>query len=241
MVGRFTQGAAALPQALGFVLARPSLWPLVLAPSLLTAAVVIVAGEEALRWGAGFLHQHVAHAGGLLSALVVAALFVFVAAVAYLAFVVIGFLAAAPFAGPLSRRTERIICGESRDEVGLLSDLFTSVVHVVLQLIVYVSVTGTLLVAHLLVPPIAPVTVALGLVATALFLAWDAWDPPLSRRGTGFARKWSYVGRHLPEALGFGGVVALLLAVPGLGLIVPPVAAVAGTRLYLSLEDESAG
>ena len=258
VVGRFVKGAAALPQAIGFVLARPSLWPLVLAPSLVTLVVVLVAGEEALRWGAGFLHQHIAHAHGLLSALVMIALFVFVGAVAYLAFLVVGVVAAAPFAGPLSKRTERLVRGEAPaeqpsqasarpairqsqemlEEVGLLRDLVTSLVHVILQLIVYLSVTGTLLVAHFLMPPLAPVTVALGLVATALFLAWDAWDPPLSRRGAGFARKWGYVARHLPEALGFGGVVALLLAVPGLGLIVPPVAAVAGTRLYLGLENE---
>ena len=58
---------------------------------------------------------------------------------------------------------------------------------------------------------------------------------PLSRRQASFADKWRFVAAHLADALGFGTAVALAMAVPGLGLIVPPAAAVGATLLYVDL------
>ena len=105
-----------------------------------------------------------------------------------------------------------------------------------MTLLLYVIFSGALFVLQFFVAPLAPFIWVASFFLTALFLAYDACDLPLSRRDFAFGAKWSYVNRHLAESLGFGAVVALLLAIPGFGLVVPAIAAVGGTLLFLELE-----
>src|SRR5262249_5963334 len=104
-----------------------------------------------------------------------------------------------------------------------------------LGVLLYLAIAVPLFVLHWVVPVLAPFLWICGVVQTALFFAFDAFNEPAHRRGASFGGKWRFIGKHLAESLGFGCGVALLMIVPFLSVIVTPVAIVGGTLLYLDL------
>jgi CysZ protein len=236
---RFVRGAGYFFRGIGFLFGNPGLWHLAIAPTMLTLIASLAASGVAFRFGADLVHRVAPHAGWLVGALLAALLWLFVLGVAYVAFVVVSLIASAPFLSPLSAATERIASGSVPPSGNFFLEAARSLLHVVLLLLVYLVASGLLLALQLFVPVLAPVSGTLGVIVTALFFAFDAWDPPLSRRGAGFGEKWSMVARHLPEAIGFGSMAALALAVPGFGLVVPALVAIGGTLLFLDQLPES--
>ena len=101
------------------------------------------------------------------------------------------------------------------------------------------AIAGPIFIVHWLVPPLAPLCWLAGLVQTALFFAFDGFNEPLHRRGLGFAAKWRFLVDHLAESLGFGSLVAVLMAVPLVSVLVAPIAVVGGTLLFVELEASS--
>ena len=111
----------------------------------------------------------------------------------------------------------------------------------ILGVLLYLAIAVPLFAIHWFVPVLSPLIWIAGVVQAALFFAFDAFNEPLHRRGASFGGKWSFIGEHLAESLGFGIGVALLMAVPLLSIIVTPVAIVGGTLLYLDLAAQRAG
>jgi CysZ protein len=90
------------------------------------------------------------------------------------------------------------------------------------------------------VPLIGPVLgVAVGGTATGLFLVLDAWSYPLDRRHMPLRAKIGYVRSNFALALGLGVGLFVMYLIPCAWFVVPPLAAVAGTRLYCELKMES--
>jgi CysZ protein len=194
-----------------------------------------LASSLAHRWtgGHGLL-------GAALFALIMAAV---VAALGYVGFVVLLSLACAPFCSALSDRVEAIAAGRPppKRTVGeTLVEALRGVAHAIGRLALYVVVSVPLYLLGVAVPPASPIFVGLGMVVTSYFLAYDFLDYPLSSRARGFGAKWRYVMGHQPEALGFGGMVGLLLAVPALNVLVAPFAAVGAALLFVDLERADA-
>jgi CysZ protein len=74
----------------------------------------------------------------------------------------------------------------------------------------------------------------------AIFLAYDGFDYPLSRRGASFAGKWGYLARNPGLALGFGLGSYVLYLVPLAFLVAPPFSAVGATLAYLEADSRAA-
>ena len=149
-------------------------------------------------------------------------------------------LATAPFAGVLSERAEHAHRGEKVEPQPwgqVLALSARGLGQAILGVLLYLAIAVPLFVLHWVVPVVAPFLWIAGIVQTALFFAFDAFNEPLHRRGASFGGKWRFIGKHLAESLGFGCGVALLMVVPFLSVIVTPVAIVGGTLLYLDLAD----
>ena len=162
----------------------------------------------------------------------------FVVGTAYVLYVASCLLATAPFAGVLSERAELAHTGQKVMPQTWGSAMALSargLGQAILGVLLYLLIAVPLFVLHWVVPVVAPFLWVVGVVQTALFFAFDAFNEPLHRRGNSFGGKWRFIGTHLAESLGFGVGVALLMVVPFLSVIVTPVAVVGGTLLYLDL------
>jgi CysZ protein len=237
-MSRFFAGAAYLFRALAFVRSHARLWGWVVAPATLTAAVAGTLGWEAWHWAHALVDRYTVGHGAFVAAVVDVLLFILAVGVFYVGFLVVSVVACAPFAGILSERTEKLATGRVVAPTGAraLGAMLRSTVHVMWSLFIYLAIAAPLFLAHFFVPPLAPFTIVANLLLTAVFLAYDAWDLPLSRRDLAFRAKWATLKRHQAESLGLGLAAAALLAVPGFNLIVPPLAAVAGTLMFVELE-----
>jgi CysZ protein len=238
VVARFFWGMSHLLKGGRFVARHRRLVPWCLGP-VLTALVLIGAfmvwASRGLSWMAERLAGHGLGAGVLYFFLMA---FVGVA-VLYFGLVTVASLAAGPFCGLLAERAEALATGvpgpkQSLGEVA--AEVLRGVVHALGRTALYLAVTLPLTVVTLMLPPLGPLVVGVQFGVSGLFLAYDFLDYPLGRRGYGFGRKWSYIEQHRAEALGFGVAVALCLLVPLVNLVVPPLAAVGATLLFVHLE-----
>lgn len=71
----------------------------------------------------------------------------------------------------------------------------------------------------------------------AMLLAQQFIGLPLARRWVPYSTRWRIVLRHRWLCLGFGTVVMSMFAVPGLNLILLPVASAAGTLVYCDIKQ----
>ncbi|HEX2572251.1 MAG TPA: EI24 domain-containing protein [Polyangia bacterium] len=241
-VARFFWGMSYLPKGGRYVLRHRSLVPWCLGP-VLTAIVLLgafmVLASRGISWMSERLAGHGLGAGVLYFFLMA---FVGVA-VLYFGLVTVASLAAGPFCGLLAERVEALATGEPgpKQSLGAMAaEVVRGVVHALARTGLYLAVTLPLTVVTLLLPPLGPLVVVVQFGVTGMFLAYDFLDYPLGRRGYGFGRKWSYIEQHRAEALGFGVAVALLLLVPFVNLVVPPLAAVGATLLFVHLEPVKA-
>lgn len=236
---RFFWAAGFFGRGLGMVLDNKSLWPWVLAPTLLTGLAAVGGAWGAWSWARSYIDRHLAGHGAFVAALLAIVLFLFVAGVFYVGFVAIAKIATAPFAGFISEKAEAIQNGRAVTPDGVWATLRESargLLHTLLALSIFVSISIVLLLLNWVATIFAPVVWVLGVCTTALFVSYDAFDLVLSRRGKRFGEKWAFLGANSAEALGFGSMIALLLVVPGLGLVVPALAAVGGTLLALEID-----
>ncbi len=86
--------------------------------------------------------------------------------------------------------------------------------------------------ALLITGPAAPV---LGTGFNALLLAHEFTGLPMTRRLVPYWGRWRIVNRNASACLGLGLATLLMMLIPGLNLILLPVATVAGTLLYADL------
>lgn len=101
-------------------------------------------------------------------------------------------------------------------------------------------VHALLAVIELFAPPAAVVTVPLGLAVSGLMLAWDFLDYPLGAKNATFGDRARFVRDHAGAIAAFGGLGALTLLVPGLGLVLLPMGAAGATRLVVAASRAAA-
>jgi CysZ protein len=89
---------------------------------------------------------------------------------------------------------------------------------------------------ELVAPPAAVVTIPLKFVLSALIVAWDFLDYPLGMRGAGVGARMQFIGKNFWAVLVFGSLSAVVLLVPGLGLLLLPMGAAGATRMVLESE-----
>jgi uncharacterized protein involved in cysteine biosynthesis len=210
--------------------ARHGLWGYLAAPLLINLALVILAGWAGGRWGTGWLHL-----GAGTTALSVAGrilVWVGVALVGLVLFLVLQPILTGPFVDLLSERCERIVRGHAPSP-GVMRATVLAVGHGVLKSGLYLAALGFTVLAG----AITGVGAAIGAVVYAAFIAFDAFDYPLARRNVSFMGKWRYLLSRPGQTVGYccGAVLLYLfpLFVPWAAIVAPAFAAVGATLLHL--------
>ena len=68
-----------------------------------------------------------------------------------------------------------------------------------------------------------------GVALAGLFIAYDGFDYPLSRRGASFGKKWAYLATHPAQTIGFGVGATLLYLIPFALFVAPSFVAAGAT------------
>jgi CysZ protein len=243
MIARFFSGMGFFGRGWRLAFSGGGLTVWVLAPALVALGVTAAGSFAAYHYVGDWLARHGGgHGIGAWLAWILVMLVVLVTA--YVLYAASCVLATAPFAGVLSERAEHHATGTPvpREPLGrTLALAARGAGQALLGVVAYLAIALPLFVLHWLAPPLAPLVWVAGLVQTALFFAFDAFNEPLHRRGSRFAEKWRFIGAHLAESLGFGLAVALAMMVPLVSVVVAPVAVIGGTLLYLEIVGKKPG
>ncbi len=233
-------GMGALFEAVGFVVTTPAVWPLAILPVIVALVLTVGCGALGL-WGATALADHLAAAAsGGLAVAIAWVLRVLLGGVALLLSVVVAMSLAQPLSGfaleRIARAQEKRLGGREWPEQGTLASMLGSLQVTFTALAMGLPVLAVLTAITILAPPAAIVTIPLKFLTTALMIAWDFLDYPLSVRGVTVTGRLRFVAAHFWAVLGFGVASGLVLLVPGVGLFLLPIGVAGATRLVLAQE-----
>jgi len=233
----FARGAGYALRGASFVIARPRLWPLLVAPFVLSLAALAGLARAAIHYRAG-VTSAITPGGWLGSVLgpVLSGLYFLVAAVgAFFLYLPIASLLAAPFNELLAERVEEIALGQHGPPFSLtrlLKELGQALVHETRKFIRWLVLAAAVLACTLLLPGLGAI---IGLIGgwfiAARFAAYDALDATLSRRGWSYERKVAFLRERRALTLGLGGAVAALMLVPVVNALALPFGAAGGALL----------
>jgi uncharacterized protein involved in cysteine biosynthesis len=233
----FFRGFAALFRALPLAFEDRRLLRLTVAPAALALVLTALSAFGVYHYSHLLMGRYQAGEGWLIRTLLWIGLVLAVVAATWLGWLLSSVVATAPFAEALAARSEELAGAAPLPSQKLLASAAQSlrgIGHTLLAVALYVALVVPLFFLQLFVTVLAPVTAVVGLLITAHFLAYDLFDPSLSRRGLSFGEKWRYLGEHRGETLGLGLAAALAAAVPLLGVLVMPLGTVAAARLYVT-------
>lgn len=146
----------------------------------------------------------------------------------------LGQMVAGPFLEILSERVECLALGRVETPFGLkrfIESVFLGLGDAMWSLVYLVAIYLPLPLLGL----IPVVGAAASLYFGALLLTQEFLGPPLARHMVSYRARWSLLMRHKSLAFGFGCGTMLLVAIPGINLLMLPVACVGGTLLYCDM------
>jgi uncharacterized protein involved in cysteine biosynthesis len=211
------------------------LWAYLVVPLLLDIALGVGALLAAARyWRAeGFVAEQLAKAPAV--GWLILTVLTLISGVVL--FVVAQPIASAVFSDRLSERVERELRGAA-PAPKLLASAGLALAHGLLKLVLYAF---AMLVGFVLSLWTAGVGALAGILLSAIFLAYDGFDYPLSRRGVTFGGKWAYLALHPAQTLGFGLGATLLYLIPFALFVAPPFVAAGATLAFLESEPSKKG
>jgi CysZ protein len=217
----------------GAFIARHRLWHYLVLPVLLDVALGVTAMVLASRyWRAeGFVGEQLIKAPAV-GWLILVVLTIVSGVVLFL---VAQPLLSAVFSDRLSDRVERQIRGEA-PSAPLLASAGRAIAHGLLKLVLYAL---AMLAAFVLSVWTAGIGAIVGLALAGLFIAYDGFDYPLSRRGASFGEKWRYLVTHPAQTIGFGAGATLLYLVPLALFVAPTFVAAGATMVFVESEGEA--
>lgn len=237
-------GPLAMLRGAKLLFSHPALIPLALLPAILTCIVSFVGIWLAIAYGDNVfaLIWPDEPEGTFLGILwAIGAWFVRALATIAVLFVTpwLVMLVGLPLCGPLAERADELL-GGPLGEGSLIGDI-TSSIHSTVGMTLLGLVGGVVLFLLGLIPGLAVFTAPFAVfVWTPLFLAFDLYDPALSRRRFGLRRKLGAVTSSPVSAISVGLVGTALLAIPIVNLIGLPIAVLAGVSAVRRLEDAGA-
>ncbi len=212
-------------------IARHRLWAYLVAPLLLDVALGGAAIYAVGRW-----LRHESWLVSLMGSQPVVAwlvLIVLTSVGAALVFIVLQPLLVAVFSDLLSERVEKDTGGVT-PSTRLMPSIARALAHGILKVALYgVAVFVGAVVSGFLSPLVGT---AIGLGIGTIFLAYDGFDYPLSRRGATFGAKWAYLAVHPAQTLGFGIGATVLYLIPFAIFVAPPFVAAGATLAFLESE-----
>jgi uncharacterized protein involved in cysteine biosynthesis len=211
----------------GALIARHRLWHFLVAPVLLGVALAGVAAWGAVRfWRAEPWMSRLLEESPPLGWIAVV---FFSSLVTILLFLVAQPIVNAVFADRLSERIERELRGVV-PEVPFLASTGRALVHGILKLVLYAA---TALLAWALTGFLLGIGAAVSVMLASVFLSYDGFDYPLSRRGASFGKKWAYLALHPGQTIGFGLGATLLYLIPFALFVAPSFVAAGATAVFV--------
>lgn len=212
-------------------IARAHLWHLVVVPVLLNVALAAGSAWAAARY---WRQELIDRSLGIGSPALATVLFVVATTLgAIVLFVVLQPLLGAVFNDLLTERVERRITGDA-PRTPFLPSAGRALGHAILKLVLYAS---AFMVGLGLSVVTAGLGSAVGVGLAALFLAYDGFDYPLSRRSLGFWAKWRYLALHPAQTIGYGFGATVFYLIPLALVVAPPLTSVGATLVYLETES----
>jgi uncharacterized protein involved in cysteine biosynthesis len=150
-------------------------------------------------------------------------------------FIVTQPLTSAVFSDRLSEVVEKRVRGTA-PKAPFWSSIGHALVHGLLKLVLYGL---ALVIGFVLTTFVLPVGVPVGLGLGALFLAYDGFDYPLSRRGATFGGKWAYLAMHPAMTIGYALGALLLYFIPLAVLVAPSFTAAGATLAFLETDAKA--
>ncbi len=246
---RFVRGAFYPLRGVAFLARNSDLWGWAAAPLMLTITAISVAflgtvtlTDDLVRlvWPTPREAPLEAMLWWMAVKTLQVALFLVFAVIAW----VIGNMIGSPFWDVLAERTEQKLLDRPETPFDwriAAGDALMSVRHSLLGLLLYALVMGLLLALNLLPGLGTALYAGLSYPITALFLAREVMDIPLSRRRTPFAAKIRFLAQHKALVGGLGTATMGLFIVPLVNILVMPFAVMGGTLLYCHLHQVGAG
>ena len=245
--GRVAQPPSARPGALrragagawhvlagfGFLIRRPSLWPLAALPALI-AMVCLGGGALLAVYSVGWIENAIMPAQGRLSIvgfLLTITMYIGTLAAGLVLGLAIALLLSAPALEALSSRVDAMVRGGTVDRSRGWRWEMTQAFRGTLYFLA--AAPGIFLLT--LVPVVGP---PLALLWGSYALAFQQTDSALARRGLNFADRRAWHRYWKLECMGFGLAGLVTLVVPLANFLVGPALAVGGTLLVLELEDQ---
>jgi uncharacterized protein involved in cysteine biosynthesis len=211
----------------GALIARHRLWHFLVLPILLNIAL----GIAALFLAGRYWHDEAFIGEQLIKAPAVGWLILVVLTIVsgVVLFLVAQPILSAVFSDRLSERVERELRG-SAPTAPFLASTGRALAHGLLKLVLYAL---AMLMAFVLSLWTAGIGAIAGVALAGLFIAYDGFDYPLSRRGASFGKKWAYLATHPVQTIGFGMGATLLYLVPFALFIAPSFVAAGATALFV--------
>jgi CysZ protein len=236
----FFAGVRALFSGFGFVIGNPEIWPLTWVPVGLAVTLASLLGYGAYAVVPGWVTSLVGPVDSDAGRMGVAALELVATVIAILLGALLAFALAQPLSGPalerIVRKQEAALGAPAWPATSFLEDVWRSLQSVLVVAVVAVPLLLALSLVGLLVPPATVITIPLKIVITAMTIAWDLCDYPLSIRGVPVMTRVRFVGRHLAPMLGFGFGLSLLSLLPCALLLVLPAGVAGAARLVFQIE-----
>ena len=231
-------GFTAPLRALGFLLARPRLWLLALAPFLINVLLFALffwfSFPRFQSWLEAFLPRGNEWWWRILFYLLVVLMTLFLLVIMVYIFAMVGRVLAAPFLELLTQRVEREHDAGGVIEMGFLKSIGRAFLQESKKFVLFALLMLLLMLLNL-IPGLGSILYALlAFLVASFFLASDFLDYPLERRGLSLSQKLSYLRGLGPTGLAFGASCLVLGMIPILNLALLPLAAVGGVLLYLS-------
>ena len=231
------RGAGYALKGARFVIARPSLWPLVVAPFVLSLVAMAGIVFVAIHYRADVTGAITP--GGRLGdwiGPIVSVLYVLIAFVGgFFLFLPIASLLSSPFNEMIAERVEEIALGRTPPPFSaarLVRELAQGLVHAIRSFLRWVILAVAVLACATFLPGIGAVIGFVGgAFIAARFAAYDALDATWSRRGWSYEKKQKFLRERRALTLGLGGTIAGLLLVPVLNALALPFGAAGGALL----------
>ncbi|MBI5509143.1 MAG: EI24 domain-containing protein [Deltaproteobacteria bacterium] len=152
--------------------------------------------------------------------------------------VFLGQAVASPFLDLLSERVECLVLGiepAPTSAARIVRSVTVAVADVIWSLLFWLAVNVPLALLNLVPLAGSAVAAVLGFCFAALLLTVEFAGLPLTRYFISVPGRWQAVWKNRWLGLGFGTATMALLFVPGLNLMLLPIASVAGTLMYCDL------
>lgn len=238
----FVDGFKAPFQGFAFIAKNPPVWPLALVPMAIALGLFILTGYLCVKLVPSMTETW--FDGTTLPPTLVSIVTIVATALSLLLAALIAFGLAQPLSGPalerIVRRAEALEGAPSWPPTSALQDIARSLASLIVSYAFGLPILALLFLLNFVFPPAAVVTFPLKLATTALLLAWDFFDIPLSIRGRPVGQRVAFVKRNAVVMLGFGVGLSLLTLVPCAFLLILPAGVAGGARLCARIEQAEA-